>query len=81
METSPSQVHSTSAVLSTLKVQSPAFTETLSMRTMWEGKKNRMYRDREEVKHDAESFIMELAIRSQDLLWNYQPFWLHFRNW
>jgi len=27
---------------------------------------NRKYREREEVKHDAESFIMEVAIRSQD---------------
>ena len=26
---------------------------------------NRKYRDREEDEHDAESFIMELAIRSQ----------------
>jgi len=39
METFPSHVQSTSAVLSTLKVQSAAFTGTLSMRTMWEGKK------------------------------------------
>jgi len=29
---------------------------------------NRKYRDREEDEHDAESFIVEVAIRSQDLL-------------
>jgi len=29
---------------------------------------NRKYRDREEDENDAESFIVEVAIRSQDLL-------------
>ena len=37
VETSHSQVHS--AVLNIIKLHSPAFTETLSMCTMWEGKR------------------------------------------
>jgi len=49
------------AVLSTIKLQSPAFTETLSMCTMKEWKRIRKYRDRK-------YFIMEVATRSQDLL-------------
>jgi len=44
------------------------------MCTIKEGKRIRKYRDREEVKPDAESFIMEVATRSQDLLGNYQHF-------
>ena len=31
------------------------------MCTMREGKRNRKYRDRQKVKHDADFFIMELA--------------------
>ena len=65
METSHSQVHS--AVLSTLQTPESCFHTDPKHVYNERREENRMYRDRE-VEYDAEPFIMELAIRSQDLL-------------